>query len=143
MERALLCSRKIHPKNIHDVRERDPDIQIIVHPECSHEVVTLSDDSGSTKYIIDTINKAPAGSKWAIGTEMNLVQRIIQEHPDKQIESLNPDMCPCLTMNRIDLPHLLWSLEQIEKGEPSGVIKVPKAIQQNALLALNRMLAIT
>lgn len=139
------CSvhEKFTTKNIHDMRERDPDIQIIVHPECSHEVVTLSDDNGSTKYIIDTINQAPAGSKWAIGTEMNLVQRIIHEHPDKQIESLNPDMCPCLTMNRIDLPHLLWSLEQIEKGEPSGVIKVPKAIQEDALLALNRMLSIT
>lgn len=79
----------------------------------------------------------------AMGTEMNLVQRIIHDHPDKQIESLNPDMCPCLTMNRIDLPHLLWSLDQIDKGEPSGVIKVPKAIQQDALLALNRMLSIT
>ncbi|MCY7796759.1 quinolinate synthase NadA [Bacillus spizizenii] len=139
------CSvhEKFTAKNIQDVRDRDPDIRIIVHPECSHEVVTLSDDSGSTKYIIDTINQAPAGSKWAIGTEMNLVQRIIHDHPDKQIESLNPDMCPCLTMNRIDLPHLLWSLDQIDKGEPSGVIKVPKAIQQDALLALNRMLSIT
>ncbi|MCG8396795.1 quinolinate synthase [Bacillus atrophaeus] len=136
------CSvhEKFTVKNIADLRERDPDIQIIVHPECSHEVVALSDDSGSTKYIIEAINRAEPGTKWAIGTEMNLVQRIIQEHPDKQIMSLNPDMCPCLTMNRIDLPHLLWSLEQIEKGEPAGVIKVSETIQKDALLALNRML---
>lgn len=103
-------------------------------------MVALSDDSGSTKYIIEAINRAEPGTKWAIGTEMNLVQRIIQEHPDKQIMSLNPDMCPCLTMNRIDLPHLLWSLEQIEKGEPAGIIKVSETIQKDALLALNRML---
>jgi quinolinate synthase len=106
-------------------------------------VVSLSDDSGSTKYIIDTIEQAKPGSKWAIGTEMNLVQRLIHSHPDKQIESLNPDMCPCLTMNRIDLPHLLWSLEQLEKGEPKGVIKVPKAVRTEALRALNRMLSHT
>ncbi|MBL4965883.1 quinolinate synthase NadA [Bacillus halotolerans] len=139
------CSvhEKFTVKNINDLRERDSDIRIIVHPECSHEVVLQSDDSGSTKYIIDAISHAQPGSKWAIGTEMNLVQRLIQEHSDKQIESLNPDMCPCLTMNRIDLPHLLWSLEQIEKGEPAGVIKVPKVIQDDALLALNRMLSIT
>jgi quinolinate synthase len=90
--------------------------------------------------IIDTIDQAEPGSKWSIGTEMNLVERIIQNHPDKQIESLNPYMCPCLTMNRIDLPHLLWSLEQIEKGEPTGVIKVPKDITVHALSALDRML---
>ncbi len=73
---------------------------------------------------------------------MNLVSRIIQEHPDKQIESLNPDMCPCLTMNRIDMPHLLWSLEQIDKGELTGVIKVDQDIAKDAILALNRMLTI-
>ncbi|MNW30623.1 Quinolinate synthase A [compost metagenome] len=138
------CS--VHEKftvhNIRMIRERDPEVRIIVHPECSREVVALSDCAGSTKYIIDTIRKAPAGSKWAVGTEMNLVQRIIQDHPEQQIESLNPDMCPCLTMNRIDLPHLLWSLEQIEKGEPVGIIKVPAAIREDAVLALDRMLRI-
>ncbi|MCC9022277.1 quinolinate synthase NadA [Bacillus nakamurai] len=136
------CSvhEKFTAENISHLRKRDPEIRIIVHPECSRETVSLSDDSGSTKYIIDTIERAEPNSKWAIGTEMNLVQRLIQSHPDKQIESLNPDMCPCLTMNRIDLPHLLWSLEQVEKGEPTGVIKVPKAVQTDALQALNRML---
>ncbi|MGE6629087.1 quinolinate synthase NadA [Bacillus sp. NPDC077027] len=138
------CSvhEKFTMKNIQDVREKDPNIQILVHPECTHEVVTASDMAGSTKYIIDTIEQAEAGSKWAIGTEMNLVNRIIHHHPDKQIESLNPDMCPCLTMNRIDLPHLLWSLESIEKKEPVGMIKVDKDITKQALFALHRMLEI-
>jgi len=138
------CS--VHEKftvdNIRSVRERDPEIQIIVHPECSREVVALSDYAGSTKYIIDTINAAEPGTKWAIGTEMNLVNRIIHTHPDKQIESLNPNMCPCLTMNRIDLPHLLWSLEQIDQGKPVGIITVPESIKVDAVKALDRMLQI-
>ncbi|MFC0270142.1 quinolinate synthase NadA [Metabacillus herbersteinensis] len=126
--------------NIEQLREKDPDVKIIVHPECSREVVSLSDDAGSTKYIIDQINAAPAGSKWAIGTEMNLVNRLIGQHPDKQIVSLNPSMCPCLTMNRIDLPHLLWTLENLENGVVQNQITVPLDIQENAVLALNRML---
>ena len=138
------CS--VHEKftvdNIRSVRERDVEIQIIVHPECSREVVALSDYAGSTKYIIDTINAAEPGTKWAIGTEMNLVNRIIHTHPDKQIESLNPNMCPCLTMNRIDLPHLLWSLEQIDQGKPAGIISVPESIKVDAVKALDRMLQI-
>jgi len=138
------CS--VHEKftvdNIRSVRERDPEIQIIVHPECSREVVALSNYAGSTKYIIDTINAAEPGTKWAVGTEMNLVNRIIHTHPDKQIESLNPNMCPCLTMNRIDLPHLLWSLEQIDQGKPVGIITVPESIKVDAVKALDRMLQI-
>ncbi|EPY06868.1 quinolinate synthetase [Paenibacillus alvei TS-15] len=138
------CS--VHEKftvdNIRSVRERDPEIHIIVHPECSREVVALSDYAGSTKYIIDTINAAEPGTKWAIGTEMNLVNRIIHTHPDKQIESLNPNMCPCLTMNRIDLPHLLWALEQIDQGKPVGIITVPESIKVDAVKALDRMLQI-
>lgn len=126
--------------NIESVRNDHPEMNIIVHPECSREVVALSDFAGSTKYIIDTIKKAKPGSKWAIGTEMNLVKRIIAEHPDKEIISLNPHMCPCLTMNRIDLPHLLYSLETLERGETMNVIKVEKAIADHALLALERML---
>lgn len=73
---------------------------------------------------------------------MNLVQRIKQQYPEQHIESLNPDMCPCLTMNRIDLPHLLWAMEQFDRGEPVGVIRVDAQIRQDAVLALNRMLAI-
>jgi quinolinate synthase len=128
-------------ENIEQIRATKPDMNIIVHPECSWEVVRASDYDGSTKKIIDTIEGAPAGSKWAIGTEMNLVKRIIQEHQDKEIVSLNPHMCPCLTMNRIDLPHLLWSLESIESGEVINQIKVDKEIAHLAVLALDRMLA--
>lgn len=126
--------------NIHQLRKEQPDMNIIVHPECRREVVALSDDAGSTNHIIQTIEAAPSGSAWAIGTEMNLVNRIIQEHPDKHIISLNPNMCPCLTMNRIDLPHLAWCLESIENGEPHNVIKVEKDTAINAKKALDRML---
>lgn len=127
-------------QNIEFVREKYSDMNIIVHPECSREVVSLSDYSGSTKYIIDTIEQSPSGSKWAIGTEMNLVKRIIANHPDKEIISLNPHMCPCLTMNRIDLPHLLWSLETLENKGVYNQIKVEQSIAYHAILALNRML---
>lgn len=127
-------------KNIEDLRKTEPDMKIIVHPECSREVVSLSDYAGSTKYIIDKINAAGPGTKWAIGTEMNLVNRLIQQNQDKQIVSLNPYMCPCLTMNRIDLPHLLWTLEGLEKGEITNQIIVPEHITEEAVLALNRML---
>lgn len=127
-------------KNIEHIRKTEPNMNIIVHPECSREVVALSDYAGSTKYIIDKINAAEPGTKWAIGTEMNLVQRIIDEHPDKHIVSLNPFMCPCLTMNRIDLPHLLWTLEGIERGEIFNQITVTEDVTKDAVLALNRML---
>jgi quinolinate synthase len=114
-----------------------------VHPECTFDVVQHSDYSGSTNFIINTIEAAPSGSKWAIGTEMNLVNRIIAEHPDKQIESLNPFMCPCLTMNRIDLPHLLWSLEEIEAGRVVNRIKVDPEVAKYAVLSLERMLELS
>ncbi|APH04248.1 quinolinate synthase NadA [Bacillus weihaiensis] len=128
-------------KNIENIRKTKPDMNIIVHPECSREVVSLSDYAGSTKYIIETIEAAESGTQWAIGTEMNLVNRIIQQHPDKNIVSLNPFMCPCLTMNRIDLPHLVWTLEGLERGELSNQIVVTEEITKDAVLALERMLA--
>lgn len=127
-------------ENIKHLRETKPDMNIIVHPECPFETVIASDFAGSTSYIIDMIEKAPSGSKWAIGTEMNLVQRIINQHQDKEIVSLNPHLCPCMTMNRIDLPHLLWTLEMVEKGDIAQQIKVPADITKDAILALNRML---
>ncbi|HBT71564.1 MAG TPA: quinolinate synthase [Lysinibacillus sp.] len=123
------------------VRKEHPTMQIIVHPECSREVVAAADDAGSTKYIIETINRAPSGSAWAIGTEMNLVNRIMKQHPDKHIISLNENFCPCLTMNRIDLPHLLWSLESIEQGQPHNRIQVDEYTTAEALSSLERMLA--
>ncbi len=127
-------------KNVEDVRSNHPEMTIIVHPECSREVVAVSDLAGSTSYIIDTIENAEPGSAWAIGTEMNLVNRIIQQHPDKQIVSLNPHMCPCLTMNRIDLPHLAWCLDMIEHGEEQNRIEVEESVASFARLALARML---
>ncbi|MFQ3545981.1 quinolinate synthase NadA [Halobacillus rhizosphaerae] len=126
--------------NVRKVREQHPDMKIIVHPECRREVVAISDDAGSTNHIIQTINQAPPGSSWAIGTEMNLVKRIIDEHKDKHIISLNPSMCPCLTMNRIDLPHLTWCLETVENGDPHNTIEVKSSIAIQAEKALNRML---
>ena len=127
-------------ENIRDLRENDPARRIIVHPECSHEVVMKSDDNGSTKYIIDQIEAGDPGTKWAIGTEMNLVNRLIANHPEQDIISLNPLMCPCLTMNRIDLPHLLWSLESIMEGTEQNMIKVDDVTSAEAIDALNRML---
>ncbi|MFC5558348.1 quinolinate synthase NadA [Ureibacillus thermophilus] len=127
-------------ENVQEVRKKYPDMTVIVHPECAFEVVQAADLSGSTKFIVDTIQKAPAGSSWAIGTEMNLVKRIIAEHKDKYIICLNDNMCPCLTMNRIDLPHLLWALDIIIKGEQGNVIKVDESTTKEALLALDRML---
>lgn len=137
------CSvhEKFTVENIEELREKDPEMRIIVHPECTYDVVQLADQAGSTNYIIDAIDNSPAGSKWAVGTEMNLVNRLIATHTDKQIISLNPNMCPCLTMNRIDLPHLLWSLESINEGNPINPIVVTDDIASEAKLALERMLA--
>jgi quinolinate synthase len=127
-------------ENINDVRKQYPDMKIIVHPECPRETVEHSDEAGSTSYIIGQIEKSEPGSSWAIGTEMNLVNRLIKDHPDKHIVSLNPHMCPCLTMNRIDLPHLVWCLEMLESHTDHNRIIVSEDIASNAKLALERML---
>ncbi|MFD2705823.1 quinolinate synthase NadA [Salibacterium lacus] len=136
------CS--VHEKftmdNVRQVREEEPDANIIVHPECMFDVVQASDAAGSTNKIIDTIRNAPSGSTWAVGTEMNLVNRLTQEETDKTVKSLNPNMCPCLTMNRIDLPHLLWSLESILSAEPHHRIEVDEQTTREATTALQRML---
>ena len=139
------CSvhEKFNMKHVEHLREQDPEINIIVHPECTFDVVQAADLYGSTNQIIKTIENAPSGSKWAIGTEMNLVNRIINEHPDKQIVSLNPFMCPCLTMNRIDLPHLLWALENLESGEIVNRVTVETETARNAKIALDRMLELS
>ncbi|EAF5538531.1 quinolinate synthase NadA [Listeria monocytogenes] len=130
-------------KNIENIRKNHPNMRIIVHPECTHEVVSLADDSGSTKKIVTEINNAAPGTEWAVGTEANLVGRIIQENPDKKIVSLNPFMCPCMTMNRIDLPYLLWTLEAIQNGEKRNQIKVDEQTTKFALKALERMLQLS
>lgn len=114
------CSvhQRFTPEQIHRIRERDPEMKVIVHPECCFEVVQLADASGSTDAIIKTIRASAPGSRWAIGTEVNLVQRLANEHPEQHIVLLSTTMCPCLTMNRIDRPHLLWALESILEGNP-------------------------
>ncbi|MEX2600830.1 MAG: quinolinate synthase NadA [Balneolaceae bacterium] len=139
------CSvhEKFRKEHIDHLRSQTPDIRILVHPECTYDVVQAADYSGSTSFIIRTIEEAPAGSQWAIGTEMNLVNRLANEHPDKEISSVNPYLCACMTMNRIDLPHLLWSLEKLEQGEVVNQIKVPEEVRTDAVLALNRMLELS
>lgn len=138
------CSvhQKFTPEQIHRVRERDPEMKVIVHPECCFEVVQLADYSGSTEKIIKTIEASPKGSRWAVGTEVNLVQRLANEHPDKHIILLSNTMCPCLTMNRIDRPHLLWALESILEGKPVNQIVVDEETKHWSKVALNRMLAV-
>lgn len=127
-------------KNIEKVRTNYSDMKILVHPECPREVVEHSDYNGSTHYIVETIEKAPSGSQWAIGTEMNLVKRIIANHPDKKIISLNPFFCSCLTMNRIDLPHLVWALDHLANNQIVNQITVPEKTADDAKVALNLML---
>ena len=112
------------PEHVHQFRQRVPGINILVHPECPQEVNDLADISGSTGKIIKTIREAPAGSKWAIGTELHLVQRLKNEFPDREIHFLSPIVCMCATMYRIDLAHLCWSLENLAAGTPVNVIHV-------------------
>ena len=128
------------PKHVENLRDKEPDRQILVHPECTYEVVNASDFAGSTKYIIDMIAASEVGSKWAIGTEMNLVNRLIATYPDRDIVSLNPFMCPCLTMNRIDLPHLTWALEELVEGRVINQIVVDDKTSDEAKMALEKML---
>ncbi len=128
------------PKHVENLRDKEPDRQILVHPECTYEVVNASDFAGSTKYIIDMIAASEVGSKWAIGTEMNLVNRLIATYPDRDIVSLNPFMCPCLTMNRIDLPHLTWALEELVEGRIINQIMVDDKTSEEAKMALEKML---
>lgn len=134
---------KFEPRHVHEVREKYPDIRVIVHPECMYETVQLADENGSTDSIIKAIRKAAPGTKWAIGTEHNLVNRLAQEHPEQFIISLNEMICPCLTMNRIDRPHLLWSLDNILAGSPRNVIEVQPEISIWAKRAIDRMLQIS
>jgi quinolinate synthase len=127
-------------ESIDELRERVEGIQILVHPECTHEVATNADFVGSTEFIIQTIEAAPAGSKWAIGTEFNLVSRLAKTHPDKEIVYLDKTLCYCSTMNRIDLPHLVWVMESLVAGHVVNQIKVAPAISHYSQLALQRML---
>lgn len=129
-------------QNVADVRERVPGVKVLVHPECQHEVVSIADVVGSTEKIIQTVAKSPAGSKWAIGTELNLVQRLSRTMPDKEILFLDKTVCYCSTMNRIDLPHLVWAMESLVQGQIVNQIIVPEEVRKYSKLALERMLAL-
>jgi quinolinate synthase len=128
--------------NVESVRERVPGVQVLVHPECRHEVVTGADLVGSTEFIIRTVEAAPAGSSWAIGTELNLVRRLARQHPEQQITYLDRTVCFCSTMNRIDLPHLVWSLETLAAGRVANRIVVDETVAHWARVALDQMLAL-
>ena len=127
---------------VDDVRERVPGVTVIVHPECDYSVVEKADQVGSTEKIIAAIESAPAGSAWAVGTELNLVKRLALENPDKEIVYLDKTVCFCSTMNRIDLPHLVWSLENLVAGNVVNQIVVDPDTQHWAKVALDRMLAL-
>jgi quinolinate synthase len=129
-------------ESIDEVRSRIPGVKILVHPECTHEVVTNADVVGSTEFIIKTIEAAPVGSAWAIGTEFNLVSRLAKAHPDKTIVFLDKTLCYCSTMNRIDLPHLVWAMESLVAGHVVNQITVDAKVKKFSQLALERMLAL-
>ncbi|MFM2215417.1 MAG: hypothetical protein RJA88_786 [Actinomycetota bacterium] len=129
-------------ESIQEVRTRIPGVQVITHPECQHEVVVDSDVVGSTEKIIQAVSSSPAGSKWAIGTELNLVSRLAANNPDKEIVFLDKTVCYCSTMNRIDLPHLVWAMESIVAGHVVNEIKVDERVARYSKLALDQMLAL-
>ncbi len=129
-------------ESIKEVRTRIPGVQVITHPECQHEVVVDSDVVGSTEKIIQAVSSSPAGSKWAIGTELNLVSRLATNNPDKEIVFLDKTVCYCSTMNRIDLPHLVWAMESIVAGHVVNEIKVDERVAKYSKLALDQMLAL-
>ena len=128
--------------NIVEVRQRIPGIQVLVHPECQHDVVRNSDAVGSTEMIIKTVTQSPAGSTWAVGTELNLVKRLAANNPDKTVIFLDKTVCYCSTMNRIDLPHLVWAMESVAEGRLVNEIKVEEKTAHFARVALERMLAL-
>lgn len=125
---------------VDDLRAQHPGIHILVHPECTHEVVLKADLVGSTELIIKTIEAAEPGTTWAIGTELNLVKRLADAHPDKNIVFLDRNVCYCSTMNRIDLPHLVWAMENLVAGNVVNQISVDPDTEREALVALQRML---
>ncbi len=125
---------------VDELRAKIPGVNILVHPECTHEVVLKADLVGSTEFIIKTIEAAPAGTSWAIGTELNLVKRLAAAHPDLNIVFLDKNVCYCSTMNRIDLPHFVWAMESLVAGNLVNVIEVDPDTEHWAKIALQRML---
>ncbi len=131
---------RFSPDVVDALRAKDPEINILVHPECTHEVVLKADLVGSTEFIIKTIEAAAPGTSWAIGTELNLVKRLADAHPDKSISFLDRNVCYCSTMNRIDLPHFVWALESLVNGVVVNQIRVDPDTERWAKVALQRML---
>ncbi len=138
------CSvhQRFKVEHVEAARRDHPGVQVVVHPECSHEVVELADFVGSTERILAEVERAPAGSVLAIGTEIHMVNRMAADHPDKTVFSLDPLICPCSTMFRIDEPHLAWCLEALVRGEIVNRITVDEDTAEGARLALSRMLEI-
>ncbi len=130
------------PEHVDQVREKYPDMKVMVHPECRWEVVQKADMAGSTAYIVKTIEAAAPGTEWAIGTEVHLINRLSEQHPDKKIIVLSDCQCLCTTMYRIDLPHLCWVLENLVDGTVVNEIKVDAHTRRWATVALERMLSI-
>ncbi len=128
--------------SVNEIRSRVQGIQVLVHPECQHDVVSAADVVGSTERIIQTVSNSPAGSKWAIGTELNLVSRLAKNNPDKEIFFLDKAVCYCSTMNRIDLPHLVWAMESLVAEHVLNRIQVRDQVAHFSKLALERMLAL-
>ena len=138
------CSvhQRFRTEHVEAFRSEHPGGVVIVHPECSHEVVEIADQVGSTDYIIRAVSGSPAGAVIAVGTEIHLVDRLARENPDRTVLSLDPLVCPCSTMFRIDLPHLAWVLDGLVAGEVRNRIAVDEATAADARVALERMLAI-
>jgi quinolinate synthase len=138
------CSvhQMFRPEHIEQFREKFPGINVLVHPECTREVVDKADMSGSTGKIIREVESAPSGTKWVIGTELHLVNRLKQEHPEQEIHFLSPVVCMCATMYRIDLAHLCWSIENLAAGTPVNIVEVDAETSRWALVALEQMLEV-
>jgi len=130
------------PEHVDAMRAHLPGVKVLVHPECAMEVVDKADLAGSTSFIIRQVEAAPPGTTWAIGTELHLVRRLERDHPEQTIRFLSPTICMCATMYRIDLAHLCWSLEHLERGRPVNVIRVDDETASWAVTALERMLAV-
>jgi quinolinate synthase len=134
---------RFKPWHVDKVRQETPGVQVLVHPECMREVVEISDLDGSTSFIIKTVENSPAGSKWAIGTEVNLVNRLQERLPDKDIQLLAPDLCMCATMYRIAPPNLAWAMENLLEGNVVNEISVDAETKHFAKVALERMINLT
>lgn len=138
------CSvhKRFTVEQIEAARAKDPNVKVVVHPECTLDVVRVSDYNGSTEFIIKTIQSAEPGTSWAVGTEINLVSRLAKENPDREVVCLDPQICPCSTMYRIHPSFLLYQLERLVEGEVVNQIRVPEAVAVPARLALDRMLKV-